>query len=54
MPVELKNRFKLALKNQLIRIYAKTIVEYADSEITIISASETKGFYLVKRKRQSI
>jgi len=48
MPVELKNRFKLALKNQLIRIYAKTIVEYADSEITIISASENKGFYLVK------
>ena len=48
MPVELKNRFKLALKNQLIRIYAKTIVEYANSEITIISASETKGFYLVK------
>jgi len=48
MPVPLKNRFKLALKNQLIRIYAKTIVEYADSEITIISASENKGFYLVK------
>ena len=48
MSVELKNRFKLALKNQLIRIYAKTIVEYADSEITIISASENKGFYLVK------
>ena len=48
MSVELKNRFKLALKNQLIRIYAKTIVEYADSEITIISSSENKGFYLVK------
>ena len=48
MPDELKNRFKLALKNQLIRIYAKTIVEYANSEITIISASENKGFYLVK------
>ena len=48
MPVELKNRFKLALKNQLIRIYAKTIVEYANSKITIISASENKGFYLVK------
>ena len=48
MSVELKNRFKLALKNQLIRIYAKTILEYADSEITIISASENKSFYLVK------
>tara|TARA_B110000003_G_C16314866_1_gene404318 strand:- start:44 stop:607 length:564 start_codon:yes stop_codon:yes gene_type:complete len=45
---ELRNRFKLALKNQLIRIYAKTIVEYSNSKITIISASETKGFYLVK------
>ena len=44
----LKNRFKIALKNQLIRIYAKTIVEYAKSEITIISSSETKGFYLIK------
>ena len=29
---EQKNRFKLALKNQLIRIYAKTIVEYANSK----------------------
>jgi len=45
---DLKNRFKIALKNQLIRIYAKTIVEYAKSEITIISSSETKGFYLIK------
>jgi len=45
---DLKNRFKIALKNQLIRIYAKTIVEYAESEITIISSSETKGFYLIK------
>ena len=45
---ELRNRFKLALKNQLIRIYAKTIVEYSKSKITIISTSETKGFYLVK------
>ena len=44
----LRDRFKLALKNQLIRIYAKTIVEYSNSKITIISASETKGFYLVK------
>ena len=45
---ELRNRFKLALKNQLIRIYAKTIVEYSKSKITIISTSETKGFYLIK------
>ena len=45
---ELRNRFKLALKNQLIRIYAKTIVEYSESKITIVSTSETKGFYLVK------
>jgi len=45
---DLKNRFKIALKNQLIRIYEKTIVEYAKSEITIISSSETKGFYLIK------
>ena len=45
---ELRNRFKLALKNQLIRIYAKTIVEYSDSKIEIISTSETKGFYIVK------
>jgi phospholipid transport system substrate-binding protein len=45
---EQKNRFKIALKNQLIRIYAKTIVEYSKSKITIISSSETKGFYLVK------
>ena len=43
-----KNRFKIALKNQLIRIYAKTILEYANSKITIISTSESKGFYLVK------
>jgi len=46
--VEQKNRFKIALKNQLIRIYAKTIVEYSKSKITIISSSKTKGFYLVK------
>ncbi len=45
---DLKNRFKIALKNQLIRIYAKTIVDYAESKITIISSSETQGFYLVK------
>ena len=45
---EQKNRFKIALKNQLIRIYAKTIVEYSKSKITIISSSKTKGFYLVK------
>jgi len=45
---ELRNRFKLALKNQLIRIYAKTIVEYSNSKIEIISTSETKGFYIVK------
>jgi len=45
---DLKNRFKIALKNQLIRIYAKTIVEYSKSEITITSSSETKGFHLVK------
>jgi len=45
---DLKDRFKLALKNQLIRIYAKTIVEYSNSKITIIGASESKGFYLVK------
>jgi phospholipid transport system substrate-binding protein len=38
----------LALKNQLIRIYAKTIVEYSNSKITIIGSSESKGFYLVK------
>ncbi|MAW50543.1 MAG: hypothetical protein CMC41_05350 [Flavobacteriaceae bacterium] len=43
-----KNRFKQALKNQLIRIYAKTIVEYANSKITIISSSKAKSFYLVK------
>ena len=45
---EQKNRFKLALKNQLIRIYAKTIVEYANSTITIISSSKAKSFHLVK------
>ena len=45
---EQKNRFKLALKNQLIRIYAKTIVEYANSKITIISSSKAKSFHLVK------
>ena len=27
---DLRNRFKIALKNQLIRIYAKTIVEYSN------------------------
>jgi len=43
-----KDRFKLALKKQLIRIYAKTIVEYSSSKITIISTSESKGFYIVK------
>ena len=43
-----KNRFKQALKSQLIRIYAKTIVEYANSKITIISSSKAKSFYLVK------
>jgi len=43
-----KSRFKSALKNQLIRIYAKTIVEYANSKITIISSSKVKSFYLVK------
>ena len=45
---EQKNRFKQALKNQLIRIYAKTIVEYSKSKITIISSSEAKAFYIVK------
>ena len=45
---DIRNRFKIALKNQLIRIYAKTIVEYSSSKIKIISSSETKGFYLVK------
>ena len=45
---EQKNRFKLALKNQLIRIYAKTIVEYANSKITIISSTKAKSFHLVK------
>ena len=45
---DLRNRLKIALKNQLIRIYAKTIVEYSNSNIKIISTSETKGFYLVK------
>tara|TARA_B100001063_G_C16656852_1_gene498963 strand:+ start:92 stop:700 length:609 start_codon:yes stop_codon:yes gene_type:complete len=45
---EQKNRFRLALKNQLIRIYAKTIVEYANSKITIISSSKVKSFHLVK------
>ena len=45
---EQKNRFKLALKSQLIRIYAKTIVEYANSKITIISSSKAKSFHLVK------
>tara|TARA_Y100000996_G_C22499445_1_gene633787 strand:+ start:492 stop:1100 length:609 start_codon:yes stop_codon:yes gene_type:complete len=45
---DLKNRFKVALKNQLIRIYAKTIVEYSKSKITIISSSEAKAFYIVK------
>ena len=29
---EQKNRFEYALKNQLIRIYAKTIVEYSNSK----------------------
>ena len=45
---EQKNRFKSALKNQLIRIYAKTIVEYSNSKISIISSSKAKSFYLVK------
>ena len=45
---EQKNRFKQALKSQLIRIYAKTIVEYANSKISIISSSKAKSFYLVK------
>ena len=45
---EQKNRFKLALKSQLIRIYAKTIVEYANSKITIISSSKAKSFHIVK------
>ena len=45
---EQKNRFKLALKSQLIRIYAKTIVEYANSKITIISSTKAKSFHLVK------
>ena len=45
---ELKNRFKIALKNQLIRIYAKTIVEYSKSKITIISSTKNKAFYIVK------
>ena len=45
---EQRNRFKLALKNQLIRIYAKTIVEYSNSKIEIISTSEAKRFYIVK------
>ena len=45
---EQKDRFKIALKNQLIRIYAKTIVEYANSKITIISSSKAKSFHLVK------
>ena len=45
---DLRNRFKIALKNQLIRIYAKTIVEYSNSKITIISSTKNKGFYIVK------
>lgn len=45
---KLKNRFKVALKNQLIRIYAKTIVEYSNSKITIISSTKNKAFYIVK------
>ena len=32
---DLRNRFKIALKNQLIRIYAKTIVEYSNSNIIL-------------------
>jgi len=45
---DLKNRFKLALKGQLIRIYAKTIIEYSNSKITIIDSTKNKSFYLVK------
>ena len=45
---DLKNRFKLALKGQLIRIYAKTIIEYSNSKITIIDSTRNKSFYLVK------
>jgi len=45
---DLRNRFQIALKNQLIRIYAKTIVEYSNSKITIISSTKNKGFYIVK------
>ena len=45
---DLRNRFKIALKNQLIRIYAKTIVEYSNAKITIISSTKNKGFYIVK------
>ena len=45
---DLKYRFKLALKGQLIRIYAKTIIEYSNSKITIIDSTKNKSFYLVK------
>ena len=45
---DLKDRFKLALKGQLIRIYAKTIIEYSNSKITIIDSTKNKSFYLVK------
>ena len=45
---DLKDRFKLALKGQLIRIYAKTIIEYSNSKITIIDSTKNKNFYLVK------
>ena len=45
---DLKNRFKLALKGQLIRIYAKTIIEYSNSKITIVDSTKNKSFYLVK------
>ena len=45
-----KNRFQQALKSQLIRIYAKPIVEYANSKITIISSSKDKNFHLVEKE----
>ena len=45
---DLKDRFKLPLKGQLIRIYAKTIIEYSNSKITIIDSTKNKSFYLVK------
>ncbi len=36
---EQKERFKLALKDQLIRVYSKTILEYSDAQIIFLDSN---------------